>query len=91
MYEVNPNIILMENTNKDLMKDLMNTTQLLIDSELRNEKLKAYLKDDLKALEHHTNELIDNIYARDQQQEFKTDIETIEQIFSYWSHHLKQL
>jgi len=70
MYESNPNIILMENTNK---------------------KLKAYLRDDLKALEHHTNELIDNIYARDQQQEFKTDIETIEQIFSYWSHHLKQL
>ena len=46
-----------------------------------NEKLKAYLKDDLKALEHHTNELIDNIYARGQQQEFKTDIQTIEKIF----------
>lgn len=56
-----------------------------------NKKLKAYLKDDLKALEHHTNELIDNIYARGQQQEFKTDIETIEKIFLYWSHHLKQL
>lgn len=56
-----------------------------------NEKLKAYLKDDLKALEHHTNELIDNIYARGQQQEFKTDIQTIEKIFLYWSHHLKKL
>jgi len=70
MYEINTNIILMENTNK---------------------KLKAYLKDDLKALEYHTNELINNIYARGQQKEFKTDIETIEEIFSYWSHHLKQL
>ena len=70
MHESNPNIKLMENTNK---------------------KLKAYLKDDLKALEHHTNELIKNIYARGTEQEFKTDIETIEEIFSYWSHHLKQL
>ena len=55
------------------------------------QKLKAYLKDDLKSLEYHTNELINNIYARGQQQEFKTDIETIEKIFLYWSHHLKQL
>ena len=55
------------------------------------EKLKAYLKDDLKALEHHANELIDNIYSRGQQEEFKTDIEEIERIFSYWSHHLKKL
>ena len=77
----------MENKNKDLIK----TTQLLIDSELRNEKLKAYLKDDLKALEHHTNELIDNIYLRGQQEEFKTDIEEIEKIFSYWSHHIKNI
>ena len=56
-----------------------------------NEKLKAYLKEDLKALEYHTNEIINNIYARGQQQEFKTDIETIERIFSFWSHHLKKL
>jgi len=56
-----------------------------------NKKLKAYLKDDLKALEHHTNELIENIYARGIEKEFKTDIETIEQIFSYWSHHIKNI
>jgi len=55
------------------------------------EKLKAYLKDDLKALEHHANELIDNIYSRGQQEEFKTDIEEIEKIFSYWSHHINKI
>ena len=55
------------------------------------ERLKAYLKDDLKALEHHANELIDNIYSRGQQEDFKTDIEEIERIFSYWSHHIKDL
>tara|TARA_R100000655_G_scaffold7736_1_gene20621 strand:+ start:144 stop:293 length:150 start_codon:yes stop_codon:yes gene_type:complete len=49
------------------------------------------LKDDLKVLEYHTNELINNIYARGQQKEFKKDIETIEKIFSYWSHHLKNI
>ena len=56
-----------------------------------NKKLKSYLKDDLKVLEYHTNELINNIYARGQQKEFKKDIETIEKIFSYWSYHLKKL
>tara|TARA_R110002012_G_scaffold306706_1_gene511599 strand:- start:101 stop:283 length:183 start_codon:yes stop_codon:yes gene_type:complete len=55
------------------------------------EKLKAYLKDDLKSLEYHTNELIKNIYARGIEKEFKTDIETIEKVFIYWSHHIKQL
>ena len=56
-----------------------------------NKKLKAYLKDDLKALEYHTNELINNIYARGVERQFKTDIETINKIFLYWSHHLKKL
>ena len=55
------------------------------------EKLKVYLKDDLKSLEYHTNELIKNIYARGIEEEFKTDIETIEQIFYYWTHHIKNI
>jgi len=66
-------------------------TNIKLMKNTKNEKLKAYLKDDLKSLEYHTNELIENIYARGIEKEFKTDIETIEQIFSYWSHHLKQL
>jgi len=53
--------------------------------------MQRYLIDDLKKLEYHTNELIENIYARGQQKEFKNDIEQIEMFFSYWRHHAKNL
>ena len=58
---------------------------------MANERLKTYLKDDLKALEFHTNEIIENIYSRCQQKEFKTDIEEIERIFLYWNNHIKNI
>jgi len=57
----------------------------------RLKTLQRYLIDDLKKLEHHTNELIENIHARGQQKEFKNDIEQIEMFFSYWNYHAKNL
>ena len=57
----------------------------------RLRKLQTFLIDDLNKLERHTNQLIENIYARGQQKEFKNDIEQIEMFFSYWRHHAKNL
>lgn len=57
----------------------------------RLRKLQRFLIDDLNKLERHTNELIENIYTRGQQKEFKNDIEQIEIFFSYWKQHAKNL
>ena len=45
--------------------------------------------EDLKKVEYHVNEIIDNIYARGQKEDFKKDIEEIEMFFSYWKRHAK--
>ena len=50
-------------------------------------KLQGFLIDDLKKVEHHVNEIIENIYARGQQKTFAKDIEQIEMFFSYWKQH----
>jgi|TARA_R100000081_G_C4717539_1_gene116228 hypothetical protein len=50
-------------------------------------KLQGFLIDDLKKLEYHTNEIINNIYARNQQETFAEDIEEIERFLSYWKIH----
>ena len=50
-------------------------------------KLQNFLIDDLKKVEYHIQELIENIYARGQNEEYKKDIEEIEKFFSYWKHH----
>ena len=49
--------------------------------------LQEFLIDDLNKVEHHVNEIIENIYARGQQKEFAKDIEKIEMFFSYWRQH----
>ena len=49
--------------------------------------LQGFLIDDLKKVEHHINEIIENIYARGQQETFAKDIEQIEMFFSYWKQH----
>jgi len=51
------------------------------------QRLQEFLIDDLNKVEHHVNEIIDNIYARGQQKEFAKDIEQIEMFFSYWKQH----
>jgi len=50
-------------------------------------KLQTFLIDDLNKLEYHINEIIDNIYARNQQETFAEDIEEIERFLSYWKIH----
>ena len=50
-------------------------------------RLQQFLIDDLKKVEYHVNEIIDNIYARGQKEDFKKDIEEIEMFFSYWKRH----
>lgn len=50
-------------------------------------KLQRFLNDDLNKLEYHTNEIINNIYARNQQETFAEDIEEIEKFLSYWKIH----
>tara|TARA_R100000781_G_scaffold2691_1_gene4216 strand:+ start:1274 stop:1465 length:192 start_codon:yes stop_codon:yes gene_type:complete len=52
-------------------------------------RLQQFLIDDLKKVEYHVNEIIDNIYARGQKEDFKKDIEEIEMFFSYWKRHAK--
>ena len=54
-------------------------------------KLQRFLIDDLNKLEYHTNEIIDNIYARNQQKTFAEDIEEIEKFLSYWKIHSHNL
>ena len=49
--------------------------------------LQGFLIDDLNKVEHHVNEIIENIYARGQQETFAEDIEQIEMFFSYWKQH----
>jgi hypothetical protein len=53
--------------------------------------MQRYLIDDLKKLEYHTNELIENIYANSKQKQFNKDIEQIEIFFNYWKQHAKNL
>ena len=50
-------------------------------------RLQQFLIDDLKKVEYHINEIIKNIYARGQQEEFTKDIEEIDEFFSYWKQH----
>jgi hypothetical protein len=50
-------------------------------------RLQGFLIDDLKKVEHHVKEIIENIYARGQQETFAEDIEEIEMFFSYWKQH----
>ena len=52
-----------------------------------NTNLQEFLIDDLKKVEHHVNEIIENIYASGQKKEFEKDIEEIEMFFSYWRIH----
>ncbi len=49
--------------------------------------LQGFLIDDLKKVEHHVNEIIENICAQAQQETFAEDIEQIEMFFSYWKQH----
>ena len=49
--------------------------------------LQGFLIDDLNKVEHHINEIIENIYTRGQQETFAEDIEQIEMFFSYWKQH----
>ena len=49
--------------------------------------LQGFLIDDLKKVEHHINEIIENIYAQGQQETFAKDIKEIEMFFSYWRQH----
>ena len=55
------------------------------------EKLQGFLIDDLKKLEYHTSEIINNIYASNQQETFAKDIEEIEMFLSYWKHTLNMI
>ena len=57
----------------------------------RLKTMQRYLIDDLKKLEYHTNELIENIYVSGQKENFKHDIENIESFFSYWNYHIKNI
>lgn len=56
-----------------------------------NNKMKEFLKDDLKTLEYHTQEIIENLYARGQHEDYKKDIEQIEGILIYWNNHIDKL
>lgn len=55
------------------------------------ETLKEFLKDDLIKLDYHTNEIIDNLIVRGQEEEFKKDIEVIQIILNYWHNHIKEI
>ena len=57
----------------------------------RLRRMQRYLIDDLKKLEYHTNELIENIYANSKRKQFNKDIEQIEIFFNYWRQHAKNL
>jgi hypothetical protein len=50
-------------------------------------RLQQFLIDDLNKVEYHVNEIIENIYASGQKENFKKDIEEIEMFFSYWKQH----
>jgi len=52
-------------------------------------RLQQFLIDDLRKVEHHVQELIENIYASGHSKNFKEDIEEIEKFFSYWGQHSK--
>jgi len=54
-------------------------------------KLKEFLKEDLTELYINVNELVDNLYVRGQEDNFKNEIESIENFFSYWKVHLKDI
>jgi hypothetical protein len=56
-----------------------------------NSRMKEFLKDDLKKLEYHTQEIIENLYARGQQEDYKKDIEQIEGILIYWNNNIDKL
>jgi len=54
-------------------------------------KLKEFLKEDLTELYINVNELVDNLYVRGQEDNFKDEIESIKNFFSYWKVHLKDI
>tara|TARA_R100000231_G_scaffold136964_1_gene112801 strand:- start:262 stop:444 length:183 start_codon:yes stop_codon:yes gene_type:complete len=58
---------------------------------MEKERLFTFLKDDLNKLEYHTQEIIENIYARGQHKDYKEDIEQIEGILIYWNNHIDKL
>jgi hypothetical protein len=49
--------------------------------------LQGFLIDDLKKLKYHTDKIIEDIYLRTQEDDFKEDIEFIENFLSYWRQH----
>tara|TARA_Y100001972_G_C7514216_1_gene259682 strand:+ start:225 stop:419 length:195 start_codon:yes stop_codon:yes gene_type:complete len=57
----------------------------------QKERLVTFLKYDLEKLEYHTEQIIDNIYARGQHEKFKEDIEQIQSILFYWNKHSDKL
>ena len=54
-------------------------------------RLHNFLKDDLRKLEHHTGEIIENIIASGKEKDFAKNIEEIEMFFSYWKQHINDL
>jgi hypothetical protein len=58
---------------------------------MKKQRLHNFLTDDLKKLEYHTSEIIENIYASGQKDNFKEDIEVIENFFSYWKQHINKI
>ena len=55
------------------------------------ERLFNFLIEDLEKVEHHIQELIENVIARGQRENFKEDIDKIEMFFSYWKQHINDL
>ena len=55
------------------------------------ERLFNFLIEDLEKVEHHIQELIENVIARGQRENFKEDIDKIEMFFSYWEQHINDL
>jgi len=53
--------------------------------------MKEFLKDDLEKLTYHTQQIIHNMYARGQHEDYREDIEQIEGILIYWNNHIDKL
>ena len=57
------------------------------DKIIEQERLCNFLIDDLKQVEYHIQQIIENIYARGLNEDYKKEIEEIEKFFSYWKYH----
>jgi len=57
----------------------------------KKQVIQDFMYEDLKDLEYHTNELIENIYVSGQKENFKKDIEETERIINYWKNIAKNL